>query len=249
MDLINVWVDDDRDIERGEKLAQRVRAPVVFHRPKSELVLFLNKGKVGLGFGDDRPLRPYYVDFLSLDWRFRRHRGLRDNKLFLTATSSKPGVKISDVTAGFGQDAFMMAWAGADVTACERSPVVHALLEDGLRRAFADEDWEELAPRMNLELCDSTKRLKNSPQEFDVVYIDPMFNKPKKSAKSPKAMQLLQTLFRDESQDIDGLVDAALKSARQRVVIKLPLKGDSLAGRPDITFAGQSIRYDVYLLK
>ena len=66
------------------KLAELIEAPLTRKRPKTELALYVNKGKLSLGFAEDIPFRPYDVDFLSIKWRFRRRRGLKQNKLFLT---------------------------------------------------------------------------------------------------------------------------------------------------------------------
>lgn len=42
---------------------------------------------------------------------------------------------VIDATAGLGRDAFLLASLGADVTLIERSPKMHALLEDAMARA------------------------------------------------------------------------------------------------------------------
>jgi 16S rRNA (guanine1516-N2)-methyltransferase len=248
LDLISVWVEDDAELARATQLAKAIDAPLTHKRPKTKLVLFVHKGKIGFGFSDDMPLRPYHVDFLSLEWRFRKSRGFKANKLFLTAIGIKEKTTVLDASAGFGQDAFLLAWAGAHVTAVERSPVVFALLEDGLQRAFAEDLWKEIGSRISVVQTDSQVYASDHAGFFDVIYLDPMFNKPKKSAKSRKSMQLLQTLLADEKElPLGQFVKTAIEAAKKRVVVKLPLKGDSLYEKPDITFAGQSIRYDVYL--
>ena len=84
-------------------------------------------------------------------------------------------------------------------------------------------------------------------EKFDAVYIDPMFEKPKRSAKSPKPMQLLQLLLKDEVVDTEELLRQAVKSGIPRAVVKLPLKATTI-GRPKFSMKGQSIRYDVYLI-
>lgn len=246
-DLVNVWLDDEDMVDWGRKLAGDLQIQMFDRRPKSELALFLKDGKIGLGFTDERPFRPYYVDYLSLKWRYRKARGLKRNKLFLTALGIKEGVSVIDATAGFGQDAFLMAWAGANVVAVEKSKIVFTLLENGLKRAQLDDFWEGVVPRIEVVYSDSREFVRAHPNEFDVIYIDPMFNKPKRSAKSQKSMQILQKLIVNDRNENEELVNFALESARSRVVIKLPLKGVSAFGKPNITFAGQSIRYDVYM--
>ena len=81
---------------------------------------------------------------------------------------------------------------------------------------------------------------------WDVLYLDPMFDKPKKTAKSPKPMQLLQALL-TETDDLRALLEAALKHPGKRIVVKLPLKGEPLTNiKATRKYTGQSIRYDVY---
>ena len=127
---------------RSEQLSKRLKIPLANGKAETPLALTVFKDHLGLAFSEDRPLRPYSVDFLSPEWEFRRRRGLRENKAFLQAVGVKNGARILDATAGFGQDSFLLAWGGANVTAVERSPVVLELLQDGLRRAFdSDSPW------------------------------------------------------------------------------------------------------------
>lgn len=248
-ELLSIWSEKEKSFARADELSERLHLPISRTRPKTLLSLYVDKERLGLGFSKDIPFRPYYVDFCSVEWRFRRRKGLKANRLFLTAVGAKEGVRVLDVTAGFGQDSFMMAWAGADVTALERSPVVYEVLQDGLRRAFEEESGWTHGSRIHLEQTESLAYLKNSNEKFDVIYLDPMFDKPKKKSKSPKPMQLLQALLEPDENQIGDLFEAAKAKAKVRVVIKLPLKGELPLPKPNVTFAGQSIRYDVYLVR
>lgn len=248
LDVISIWAEKEKSQSRAKQLSERLHLPVFHSRPETPLCLYVDKDKLGLGFSKEIPFRPYYVDFCSPQWWFRRRKGLSANRLFLTATGIKEGTRVGDLTAGFGQDAFVMAWAGAKVTAIEQSAVVYEVLLDGLRRAFdGDSQWTH-GERLQAICTDSLSFLSTTKEKFDVLYLDPMFEKPKKKAKSPKPMQLLQTLFAPNAPSIVELFEAAKKRALSRVVVKLPLKGELPLLKPNVTFAGQSIRYDVYLL-
>lgn len=246
MDLISVWFEDESCRDRAEQLAQRLRLAVSELRPESALCLYVSPDRIAIGFPDEKPFRPYAVDFESPEWRFRHRRGLSENRALLTAVGLKPGWKLLDGNAGFGQDAFVLAWAGAGVTAVERSPIVYELLVDGLNRAFVEHSIWTHTPKIRVLNMDLRELLQSTTEKYDVIYLDPMFDKPKKSAKSPKPMQILQTLLRGESTDVEELLQAALVRAQRRVVLKLPLKARHFFGKPDIVFPGQSIRYDVY---
>ncbi|MBL4763170.1 MAG: class I SAM-dependent methyltransferase [Gammaproteobacteria bacterium] len=163
---------------------------------------------------------------------------------------------ILDVTAGMGKDAFVLASHGANVLLCERNPMIHALLYDGLKRAQHCDDIDLIIQRMTLIHADAvTYLLKLSEQHDpdviypDVIYIDPMYPKNKNSALPNKAMQFFQTILGDDL-DSDDLLDAALTRAQQRVVVKRPLKATPIAGKkPDFSYPSKNTRFDVYQMR
>lgn len=154
---------------------------------------------------------------------------------------------VLDATAGLGKDAYLFASLGCEVQMLERSAVVHALLEDGLRLALAGkEELASVAERMHLQHADFLDIAADSAQ-FDVVYLDPMFPSRNKSAKVKKDMYLLQKLLGHE-ENSSRLLSAALPLARKRVVVKRGKLSPWLTSeKPDIEFKGSSSRYDVYL--
>ena len=200
---------------------------------------------VGLGFADKKRGKPYFVDFSSAAWRMRFVKGLPKNHIFSRALGSK-GLFL-DATAGFGQDAVMAMCLGFEVVAVERSAEVAEVLRDGIRRAIGDESITAPFERLTVVHADAREYMAAMTVKPDVVYIDPMFDKPKKSAKSPKNMQLLQELL-GPAPEMDSLLEVALRTARDRVVVKQPLKARALRSAPNHSFKGQSIRYDVYLV-
>jgi 16S rRNA (guanine1516-N2)-methyltransferase len=156
--------------------------------------------------------------------------------------------RVFDATAGLGEDAWLLAALGCGVRACERNPVTHALLVDGLKRAA--EARPEVAARVRVELGDGVTVLERLAGEAledrpDVVYLDPMFPTGRKTAER-KAMRVLRLISGDDL-DADRLLGAALKVARRRVVVKRPLRGEALRGaEPMVMHRGKSLRFDVY---
>ena len=88
LDLISVWAEKEKSFEQANLIANKLNLPISRSRPKSPLALYVDKEKLGLGFSKDRPFRPFFVDFCTPKWKFRRHRGLKTNRLFLTATGA-----------------------------------------------------------------------------------------------------------------------------------------------------------------
>ncbi|MEX0870680.1 MAG: class I SAM-dependent methyltransferase [Aquisalimonadaceae bacterium] len=158
---------------------------------------------------------------------------------------------VVDATAGLGGDASVLAAIGCRVTMVERAPVVAALLRDGLRRRH-----EQAAPdgpygQLTLVEADAAEWLAQLPvtERPDVVYLDPMYPDTGKTARSRKEMQLLQALLGEEPEP-EALLNAALGTARNRVVVKRPRKAPALGGRePSHVIGGKSTRFDVYMVE
>lgn len=155
---------------------------------------------------------------------------------------------VVDGTAGLGRDAFVLASLGCTVTMVERHPVVAALLEDGLRRAYQDAeigDW--MRERMRLFHGSSLEALSKLAQEVDVVYLDPMYPHRDKSALVKKEMRVFQSLVGADL-DADGLLAPALALATKRVVVKRPDYAEDLDGvKPNTVIETKKNRFDVYV--
>ncbi len=191
---------------------------------------------------------PISIDFLSGKLWHRYRFGGGKGQLIAKALGIKTGFipRILDLTAGLGQDAFVLASLGCDVTMLERSPVIAALLQDALKRAILEPWFFKL--KLNLLFTDSKKYLQSLAENNrpDVIYFDPMFPESKKSALVKKEMRLLRELLGDDS-DAGELLTLALKSALKKVVVKRPRLADPLGSRkPDLSYQGKSSRFDVY---
>jgi 16S rRNA (guanine1516-N2)-methyltransferase len=155
---------------------------------------------------------------------------------------------IVDATTGWGQDSLFMFRMGYSVTCIERSPVMAELLSDGFNR-LVQEDWMQrlqlsAPPLLTGNAIELLATLETPP---DCIYLDPMFPpKRKKSALAKKAMVILRDLLGDDT-DKDQLFNAALQAAGKRVVVKSPDDAEPLGGKPNESFSGKLLRYDVYL--
>ncbi len=158
--------------------------------------------------------------------------------------------EILDVTAGLGRDSYVFASLGARVRMLERSPVVAALLADGLARAADDPVAGDVVARMQLIATSGhqyLEELANAGEMIDVVYLDPMFPHREKSALVKKEMRAFQQLLGPD-QDADALLPLALAVARYRVVVKRPKGAPDLAGQaPTYRLEGKAGRFDIYV--
>lgn len=155
---------------------------------------------------------------------------------------------IVDATAGWGQDSLAMFRMGFEVTCIERSPIMAALLADGFRR-LSEQTWMrqlELTPPQLL-VGNAIELLGQLSFQPDCIYLDPMFPpKRKKSALAKKSIMLLRELVGNDDDKI-LLFEAALTAAGKRVVVKSPDYAKPLGGKPNESFHGKLLRYDVYL--
>ncbi|MGB0715906.1 MAG: class I SAM-dependent methyltransferase [Phycisphaerae bacterium] len=156
---------------------------------------------------------------------------------------------VFDATAGFGRDTFMFALLGLTVTACERHPIVAALLADGLGRAAMCGlgSIEEAAARISLEVADAKLVLERmAPANLpDVVYLDPMFQPRRRKVAVNKRMRVSRLLVGADDDGAD-LMPAALGKARRRVVVKRHPAAPALCVGVSHEHVSKMARYDVY---
>ncbi|ACE83691.1 class I SAM-dependent methyltransferase [Cellvibrio japonicus] len=188
----------------------------------------------------------------------RRKFGGGKGQMIAKAVGVKAGFspRVLDATAGLGRDAFVLATLGCRLQMIERSPLVFALLRDGLARAHAfahaqDRELLQVVERMELAAQDSKTYLQGlAPEQFpDVIYLDPMFPERQKSADVKKEMRAFHSIVGTD-EDADVLLPLALEHVRFRVVVKRPRKAPFLNNQiPSYQLEGKSSRYDIYTRK
>lgn len=155
---------------------------------------------------------------------------------------------VFDGTLGLANDAVhVAAVTGARVDGCEGSPVLHALLEEGLPRiARSNERWADAAARVTARHGDSATVLAGLPDDsVDVVVLDPMMSRRRRSAPS---FDLLRA-FALPDRAGPRLLAQARRVARSRVVLKIgkgaPLPVDRSIEFPRVV-AGAHVVYWVH---
>lgn len=228
--------------DMAEAFARRIGAEIS-EKPGPKLTIFFHAKGVSLtGYG-----LSYQGDFENMLHRVTNGR-LQHEMLVRAAKSDKPGRKAIDATAGMGEDAFLLAAQGYEVTLFEQNPVIAVLLKDALRRAKKHPVLKDIASRMNLVQDNSVEGMSKLLDPVDVIYLDPMFPARQKSSLINKKLQLIQKLEPPCSEETD-LFDAAISASPSKIIVKRPLKSEFLAGRkPSYTLNGKAIRYDCYTL-
>lgn len=228
--------------DMAEAFARRIGTEIS-EKPGPKLtILFHAKGVSLTGYG-----LSYQGDFENMLHRVTNGR-LQHEMLVRAAKSDKPGRKAIDATAGMGEDAFLLAAQGYEVTLFEQNPVIAVLLKDALRRAKKHPVLKDIASRMNLVQDNSVEGMSKLLDPVDVIYLDPMFPARQKSSLINKKLQLIQKLEPPCSEETD-LFDAAISASPSKIIVKRPLKSEFLAGRkPSYTLNGKAIRYDCYTL-
>jgi 16S rRNA (guanine1516-N2)-methyltransferase len=214
--------------------------------------LFFDGERLTLREQGEKAAGPVYVDFIGGAVGHRLRFGGGRGQTIARAVGLKGGnnPSVVDATAGLGRDAFVLASLGCDVTMVERSAVIAALLEDGLRRASLDSEigsW--INQRMHLIHADAVQWMEQLTEEAfpEVVYLDPMFPHKQKSALVKKEMRLLQKLLGFDEHAGD-LLEAALRIAGKRVVVKRPDYAPTLTERkPSMQIKGKKHRFDIYV--
>ena len=148
---------------------------------------------------------------------------------------------ILDATGGLGHDAFILALLGQKITVLEKNIGLCVLIEEALHNLPNLPYFNDARNNISI-INDDSRTFLSSSENFDVIYIDPMFNS-KKKLKRTKQMEFLDKYLGEYD---DPSVEF-YKSNFKRLVIKKELRAAaSIKDCSAISFKGSSVRYDVY---
>lgn len=216
----------------------------------ADYLLWLTPDYLGLRKTSEKS-HPLFIDFTSGRMSHRRQQLSLRKELLPRALGLKGNTtpRIIDATAGLARDSFILAALGFPVELIERSPIIHALIYDGMLRAAQHPELAPIMQRMQLIQGDAAIWLQNQTEKPEIIYLDPMFPERTKSALSKLDMRIFHDLVGDDL-DADLLLKTALTCATERVVVKRPRLAAALAGlKPDFSHDGSSNRFDVYLCR
>jgi 16S rRNA (guanine1516-N2)-methyltransferase len=234
-----------------DDLARRLGVPVVAEPKDARFLLQHRVGRLEIRWTEHGGPSPLCVDFAAGTAAHRIRAPSLRLPLARAAGVGRGTATVLDATAGLGRDAFVLAALGCRVLAVERSPVVFALLEDGLRRALAEPSIERVVgDRLEL-LCgdarDVMRELRDGERP-DAVLLDPMLGRLG-SARVKKDTRLLQELLPPATEvESAELLALARRTAKRRAVVKRPLRAPPVADDCAVHIASSRVRWDVYLI-
>ena len=221
----------------------------VNHQPNDELYALFEDDQLKLTIDGKTKIS---VDFAGGANAHRQKFGGGKGQAVAKAVGLNKGATptVLDATAGMGKDAFVLASLGCKMTLVERQVPVYLMLEDGFRRALQSEDLPWFSERMTVINNSSQNALQtaiDNKDEYDVVYLDPMFPHREKSAAVKKDMAIFQQ-FVGTDDDADELLPLAMQVATKRVVVKRPDYAPFLNGQtPSAQIKTKKNRFDVYV--
>lgn len=211
------------------------------NKSNENYLLFFENGKLFLKSKVHEDWLPFCIDFSDKELL----RRIEDkNQEIIKAVGIKKDYKpkVLDTTAGLGRDSFILASFGCEVVMLERNPIIYLLLSNALK----DTNSPIITDNLTLINIDSIKYLQNLKENFDVIYIDPMFPKTNKSRLVKKDMQIFREIVGDDF-DSGQLLELALKQNVKRVVVKRMRKSEYLLNKkPNFEIVGSTTRFDVY---
>ncbi len=183
-----------------------------------------------------------HLNWNDAKWK-QRVLGTRGHEPLIKVTQASQGVRILDLTAGWGKDGLMMASAGAKLVMLEKNPYMAALLF----KAHEGLEDENLKSKIRIFWSDAHDYLNQLEKDVfpDVIFIDPMHPTREKSALVKKHLQVLQQLVAP-NEDVGELIALAQMHCKKKVVVKWPQKQKPTI-KPNYSIQGKTIRYDVYL--
>lgn len=218
-----------------------------FNRLNCNFVLYRENERLLLKSTVHKDWSPFSIDFSSNEITRRKNQvGLNQEIAKAVGVKKDYAPNVLDTTAGLGRDSFMLAMLGCQITMLERNPAIFLMLQNGLNIASKDAELKKIVSRMKLINEDSIDFLRNMGNSFDVIYVDPMFPKSKKSRLVKKDMQIFREIVGDDL-DSSKLLKIALKQNVKRVVVKRMINSEHIGNiEPNFEIKGRTTRFDVY---
>jgi 16S rRNA (guanine1516-N2)-methyltransferase len=236
----------------AQSLAKQLVLPYtkISAREDFDFILLLTEKGLFLQHTKKRGLGSLHIDFLTGKIGYRLQHLREQKQLLAKAVGPKihPKTYVLDLTAGLGNDGFVLAKLAYSLTLLERSAIIAALLKDGLQRVLNCKKYSHIDVRLiHVDATVYLNKIIQTKQFPNVIYLDPMYPQSNKSALAKKEMRFLRQIVGNDS-DAESLLPLAMACAQQRVVVKRPrLTGHLGNVKPQHSIYGKQHRFDVYL--
>ena len=254
IDTLAVYSPHDNHFQFAKSLADQLSIPLTDDAQHAGYLLIAEPSLPYITNSLAKSATRIFIDFCAGSNRHRQQFGGGKNQTLARAVglNKNKQLHVLDATGGFAADAFVFASLGAKVCLLERNPVMHFLIEDGLRRAAQVPNVASICTRINLQLADAGQFMATLPiaeHQPDVVYLDPMYPQRGKTASVKKNMAFLHQLLGSDPPS-DDLLLLARRYSRKRVVVKRPKNAPYLEGQtPSGELTSTNTRYDIYSAK
>ncbi len=236
----------------GENLAKQLALPYINPAQKKnfDFILVLTDNGLLLQHTKPKGLGSLQINFLTGKIGYRLQHIHAQKQLLAKAVGPKihPKTSIIDLTAGLGNDGFILAQLAYSVTLLERSTVISALLQDGLRRIMGCKKYAHVDIQLiHVDAITYLNYILQTKIFPHVIYLDPMYPHSNKSAFPKKEMRFLRQIVGDDT-DAESLLPLAMACVQQRVVVKRPRLTGYLSNLlPQYSIHGKQHRFDIYL--
>lgn len=153
--------------------------------------------------------------FFHLDTAMVR---IKNNKEPLLDIISEKNQNILDITMGLARDSVVLSYFGHNVTALEENKIIHYIVNVGLKNYNTKNNILNDALRKikthNIDNLKFLQKCKNN--EYDIIYLDPMFNKKIKDSNNLLAIEELA----NKSILTEKLFTEILRVAKKKIIIK-----------------------------
>ncbi len=250
MNHIPLYCSQASLLAQARSLAAQFKLSIVDTVPTTPFYLNLSTQYLALQSSNQKT-QGVYIDFVQGRLAYRREHSCGRNQPLARAIGLKKHkyLQVIDATAGLGCDAFILAVLGCRVIMLERSPVLAALLSDGLQRLNQHVELIDIWRNMQLIHQSAQDYLQYLEDYPDVIYLDPMYPHRQKSALVKKEMRFIRQVVGDDQDSVE-LLDLALQRTKQRVVVKRPKNAAALSSqfKPHTYIQSKNTRYDVYIV-
>ncbi|MBS4749623.1 class I SAM-dependent methyltransferase [Carnobacteriaceae bacterium zg-ZUI78] len=130
--------------------------------------------------------------------------------------------RVLDTTMGLASDSIVLSYFGYDVVALEDNPLIHFIIEDGLKTYDTHHtSINQAMKRINTHCIHSLDYLMQcNDKAFDIVYADPMF---RYAIDESKNLEGLSSLANKETITTEW-IEQAKRVAKEKVIIKAHYK-------------------------